>query len=789
MIAPRWRKVLRDVFERRGRSLLAVLAMAAGVFEITAMVYKYALLQPELTTMYARTRPSSATLTLDRIDDGLVDAVRRVPGVGAAEARPVVVARVRSGDAEWVPAVFYVVRDFDRQHLDTFGPEDGAWPPAPADVLLERSAIPVANVEIGDALAVRIAGEADRRVTVSGTAHAPGLAPAWMEHMVPGFIAWDSPLRGAGESAQLRITVAEHRLEEGWIREVADSVKSMLERSGVTVTRVTVPAPGRHPHADQMEAFLFLLLAFGILSFLLSAVLVAGMIHALMSEQVKQVGMMKAIGATDRQVAGIYLGQVGLLAVAALVVGIPTGLVVGRAYAAFAAGILNTDISHAPFPLWVPLLIVAVGLAVPLLVALGPIAYAARITVREALGDDLPAPRPSAGSGIAAPAWLPRPFLLSLRATFARRARLALTVGLLAMGGAAFMSALNVASAWIGAVDADFARRRYDLTVALTEPQPIAALQAVLARVPDVTHAEFWAGASPYLIGPDGVPTSTISLLGVEPGSRLLDLRLLSGRWLDPRAPDGVVLNRAAQLRNPALGVGDSVRVRIAGRTVAFPVVGVVRELAPMAVIYAQRPALLAATGQSGGTARSIRVVTRGHDDAAQRSAARALEAEFEREGIEVGGLQRMQDVKQGILDHLVIILSVLTIASLVVVVVGSLGLASTLTLNVVQRTREIGILGAIGATPSTIARHVWFEALVIGMLSWIAGMVLAAPISWALEVACGNIFFRTPLDFHVSPLAAAAWLVLVLVLASVSSFYPARRAARLTVREALAHI
>mgnify|MGYP001596871971 FL=1 len=168
---------------------------------------------------------------------------------------------------------------------------------------------------------------------------------------------------------------------------------------------------------------------------------------------------------------------------------------------------------------------------------------------------------------------------------------------------------------------------------------------------------------------------------------------------------------------------------------------------------------------------------------------ARSLEARFEEQGIEVGGLQRMQDAKQGILDHLVIILSILTMASLVVVVVGSLGLASTLTLSVVQRMREIGILGAIGATPATIARHVWFEALVIGVLSWLAANVLAAPISWALEIACGNIFFKTPLDFHLSPLAAAAWLGLVLVLASVSSFYPARRAARLTVREALAHI
>jgi putative ABC transport system permease protein len=207
-----------------------------------------------------------------------------------------------------------------------------------------------------------------------------------------------------------------------------------------------------------------------------------------------------------------------------------------------------------------------------------------------------------------------------------------------------------------------------------------------------------------------------------------------------------------------------------------------------MAAVYVPRPEVLAATGQSGSMARSMRIVTREHDDAGQKAVAAALEGEFERQGIEVSGMTRMRDMRQGILDHLVIILSLLTAASLVVVVVGSLGLTSMLTLGVVQRTREIGILGAIGATPATIARHVWIEALLIGVLSWVAANVLSVPLSWALETTAGNIFLKTPLDFHLSPAAVGGWLALVLVLASISSFYPARRAARLTVREALSH-
>jgi len=106
----------------------------------------------------------------------------------------------------------------------------------------------------------------------------------------------------------------------------------------------------------------------------------------------------------------------------------------------------------------------------------------------------------------------------------------------------------------------------------------------------------------------------------------------------------------------------------------------------------------------------------------------------------------------------------------------------------VLQRTREIGILSAIGAAPRTIARQVWLEALLVALMSWIVAIVLAAPVSYAIENVCGRIFFKAPLEFFMSPLAAAIWLALVAALASVGSIPPARHAARLTIREALAY-
>jgi ABC-type lipoprotein release transport system permease subunit len=75
-----------------------------------------------------------------------------------------------------------------------------------------------------------------------------------------------------------------------------------------------------------------------------------------------------------------------------------------------------------------------------------------------------------------------------------------------------------------------------------------------------------------------------------------------------------------------------------------------------------------------------------------------------------------------------------------------------------------------------------------MALLSWCLAVIVAIPITVALDAATGRMFIRSPLDFFMSPIAVSAWLGLVLILAALSSFYPARRSARLAVREALAY-
>ncbi len=793
----RWRKVLADIATRPVRSALAVVAMVIGVSAVGTIAFKHALLNPVLNTMHGDTQPASAIFYLDRVDDQLVTAIQKMPEVGEAEIRPIIMARLNPAggqDGDWIPTILYVVRDFEQQRLSLCLPDGGAWPPGPDEILLERTAVEMTGAGVGDQLRLNVPGVGETELRFSGTTYAAGLSAAWMEHSVYGFIGWDSVLRQgqARESAQLLMRVATHDMETGHINEVADLVKARITDLGYNVRRVKVLPPGQHPHANQMNTFLYLLTAFAALTFVLGSVLVANMIYTLQGEQIKQVGMMKAIGATSWQISGIYLAQIGLLVVVALVIGLPLSWFAGKAFAAWSSAMLNADLSGHPFPYRVMFQIIGVSLVIPLLVGVLPVWRSARISVREALANDSGV-RPFGANAFER--WLtglqsiPRPLALILRTTMQRRTRLALTVGMLAVGGAVFMSAINVSLGWNRSIDEDFMRREFDLTVWFAEPQPVSEIESLIVDLPGVQNTESLSAWRPFMVGEEGIATEQVSVLGVTEGSNLFDPELVAGQWLDPAIPAGIVINNSVINLEPALAVGDSLTLRLRENSKKFHIVGIIRELVPAPLIYANRETMLAAAGLSGETTQAIQVVTSKKGPAAQMAVASEIERVLADEQIIVRLINRQEDLKGAVVDHLKIIQVVLLLAACIVVLVGCLGLSSALVINVLQRTREFGIMSALGATPRTLAGHVWSEGILTAGLSWALAVVVAAPVGTVLGNVTGQMFFKTDVAVPLSWQANLIWLVLVMVLASVTSFYPANQAARLTVRRALDHL
>jgi ABC-type lipoprotein release transport system permease subunit len=120
--------------------------------------------------------------------------------------------------------------------------------------------------------------------------------------------------------------------------------------------------------------------------------------------------------------------------------------------------------------------------------------------------------------------------------------------------------------------------------------------------------------------------------------------------------------------------------------------------------------------------------------------------------------------------------------------VVGSIGLMSALSINVVERTREIGARRAIGATAATMVGVFVVGGVPVGALSWLLAFPLSAPAACALSSVVGQAIVQIPLDSAYSATGAPLWLLIVVLLSTLASLAPALRATRVSVCEWLAY-
>src|SRR5262249_47814463 len=147
-----------------------------------------------------------------------------------------------------------------------------------------------------------------------------------------------------------------------------------------------VPEPGKHPHADIMGLLMLVKASFGLFALALSGILVVNLLAGLMGRERRSIGVLKAIGASRRQIAAIYFAESLLLGAAAVALAAPAGLLGGGFLTRAMSVLLNFDIQSFAVPAWVYLLEAAAGLALPVLAAIVPVWKGSGISVREALG-------------------------------------------------------------------------------------------------------------------------------------------------------------------------------------------------------------------------------------------------------------------------------------------------------------------------------------------------------------------------------------------------------------------
>jgi len=785
-----WHKVWRDLTHHKARTGLAVLSTAVGILALGLVFGLSNVLNSRMLASHRASIPAHITFWGGPFDPETVAAIRRHPGVAEAEGEIAASFRWRlAGEREWRDGDLIARDDYANQRMNLLALEEGEWP-AQHGLSVERQSAGYYSVAIGSTILVEF-GQHQRPVPVVGVVRAPVVdPPQWggdaMFFADPAAVAGfaDHPFGEDFDVLHVRLA----SFSPDGASALAQEIQDRLERAGLHVGGHRITDPNEHWVQGIVDAVTIILLVLGLLSLGLSAFLIVNTMNAVMVQQVRQVGVMKAIGATGPRVARIYLATAAIYGLLALLVAVPLGAAGAHLLGGWLLGTFN--IAAGPLRL-VPLAVgtqLAMGLAVPLLAALPPVVGGTRITVREAIGSHGIKGRFGHGSLdrlVGRVRFLPRPVTLSLRNAFRRKTRVALTLVTLVFGGLMFTMVLSTARAFSQTIAHNLFLGE-ELGVELERPYRADRLVEIAAEVPEVITAEVFDGDEAVLVTPSG-ETHPVDLIGVPSGSTLFNPNIVAGRSLLPGEAYGVVAN--VQLaQEEGIRVGDRMTLEIAGEDSQWTVVGLYLSVdSTRDVFYVPRDSLGRETGRLGYGGQ-VRVRAGAPDQASQERVARALADAYTRHRIEVDDTwstsQQLAESEAsfGMLTNVLLIMVILAAA------VGAIGLASTMSMNVVERRREIGVMRALGASSRVVAGMCVGEGMLMGGLSWLLAVPLSVPGSHLLGHLVGLALLEVPLEFAYATGGMGLWLLIVLGLSALASLLPALRATQISVRQSLAY-
>jgi putative ABC transport system permease protein len=797
-------KIWRDLWANKARTVQVVLIIAIGAFAIGMIITTRNLLVAGMRDSWVDSAPAMiGMIAAPGVDDETIRVLERVNGVAEVEGAGTgtVQWRLHEGD-EWQAANLSMRAGYERQRFFKVTLLSGRWPDDDKSLVLGQGTDTVYGARVGESVTLRVDGRG-RPFTVVGVVNDPLAMPPSFGGPGSFFVTRDAYARVFGTRDFNQIYAAAPVFDEAAVTAVANRLRDKLEKQGVDTYGFMPPDqsriadPDKHFFQDSMDGIFLVLGVMAALALGLGLLLVYNTISAVIAGQVDQIGIMKAIGANSRQVLAIYLLYVLAFGLLALILAVPLGALAGWSLNVFLMNTFNAE--PAAFSVS-PAAIVAqvvIALAAPLLVAIVPVMSGARVTVREAIN--------TYGLGTSA-SWLDRRLarlrhvsrlpLLMVSNTFRHKGRVALTQIALVFSGLIFMMVMSVRdSTEYTFNELLFTILNSDINLLFENGQRIETAEALALAHPDVQAAEMWGFGSgtvhaQTVAGSDDDPA--VTMLGLIPGTELYGYQLRDGRWLAEGDGYTAVMNQELA-QDLGVGVGDWVTVDegVQGES-EWQVVGLVFDPLLGNSMQVPRATLLREHVQVG-RANTLWIKLKPGAEVRDQEIVKELRQLFTDHGMDVapGGALAGQDtsteVVMGINTQFRSIVVLLATMAVLIGMVGSISLSGVLSLNVIERGREIGVMRAIGAPSADIIRLFMGEGLILGWLSWLIALPLSVPagrlMTGALSAALGS-----EIVYRYTPLGAALWLAIVTVLAALAGWLPARRAARISVRESLTY-
>ena len=796
ILKPRWSKVFSDLWDDKTRTSLVVASIAVGVFAIGMIITAFVILSEDINYSYAAANPVNIEIWTDPFYEDLIRVIEKVPGVDDVEGRHILSIRAKRGDENWQGLSLIGVADFERSIINQLGTLEGVQFPGRDEVILSQDIMNNTGFQVGDEIEIELPDGSTHFLTVAGLVSDQTAARPDANPTSNAFVTLDT-VRSLGLGNyfnRLLITVEGDGSNEEFIATVAAKVKDKMESHQREVYRTEENLSNVHPMTDTLLAMMGVLGALGILITILSASLIINTLNALLTQQLRQIGIMKLIGARSFQILGMYMSLIVVYGVIALVVAVPLGTIAGNALASFVTDLMGAVLQGFRI---VPIAIVVqvlIAFIIPLGAGFFPVNKGAKTNVRRAISNYRPGNQSASRSFLNSSGrwmrWISRPILLSFRNTFRKKGRLILTIFTLTIAGAVFIAVFNVRASMDNVMDQLMQHFLGDVTINFNQPYNNSKVKRDLLAVPGVAGVEGWGGASGEILDQNGDLVTSLIIVAPPQDTQLLDPDIVAGRWLLPGEKKAMVISDTIYNNYPDLEPGDTLIVEITGnREEEWEVVGIYRFVDmlgdPMA--YANFD-FVADKVNLPNQATSFRITIEDAEVTSLQTLIQIIDRKLADKGYAVQSIQAGDIMRESAATGINTLVIFLLIMALLTAFVGSIGLMGTMSINVLERTREIGVMRTIGAVDFVIMQSVIIEGLVIGLITWILAIGLSYPISSVMLNIIGQSLAGSTFRLIFTTFGVFLWLAVVIVLSIIASIMPARNAARLTINEVLAY-
>lgn len=785
------RKSVTDLTRRKTRALFTVVTLAIAVASVGILAVP-SLMEQTMDREIASTKLADLTVTMRpvELDDAALREVARVPNVAAVQPKSIFSTRVYIGERRQ-KALVIAVPDYAAQEVDVISVTGGAAPRA-GELLTDSQNAPKDKFEGGAGDRVRVIG-ADgeaRPLPITGTGQYLGGAELVASDGFAVFYA--TPETVARLSGDPGTTMLAMRLRDT-SRPAAERTAEEVRRRLAGVPGFTgfadypeIRAAGEYPGKELFEQVVSIMSVITILALLSALVLLSNTMSTLIGEQTSEIAAMKAIGATRRQVARVYRRTALLLGVLGAVVGVGLGVLLANVVTSFfASSFYGVD---AGFRVDGAILLASlvVGLVGPALAAIPAIRRASRLPVREALD--------ASGSALGGQGrldallrrvrFVPRSAQIGLRGVARRKRRTAATTVMVALAVGTLLSVLALGTSVGDLTRGFFANARWDVwaTTYASTPLDAASLRTV-AALPGVAETQ------PLLTNAARVEGTDVQAWGL-PDDPMYEPELVAGRWYTPeevrsRAPVAVIGEAVGE--RAGVGAGDTLRVRTASGVTPMRVVGVTtNEVFQGAMVYAPLRTLQELLG-TPGEVNNVWVRSATQDRAAIDRLSTRLEDALGARGNQLTTQIKYVAERDQAASNSSLTTSV-SVLGLLIVAISMVGLVNAITMGIIERTREIGMLRCTGARARDVRGIFGTEGLVVALAGWLVGV----PLGWLMAhglIALTSDVANTELAFTFPLGHLAVTLVGTIVLAVLVLLVPVRRAVRLRPGDALRYV